>query len=171
MQAYTRIYSQSADCRIKHPPSSAVPPIRGISGGKWNKNKKFPIQGEAQAWVKIGWMRVRWRGWYGEMKRKGDRRTKRKKEKRSKRDLEEVLIVFPWCFEEDSGLKASEQKAVGVPIVLATKPDPLAHKNTHARARSHAHTVFHLESDISWEECRGEGGGGGEKGLIEIRRH
>ena len=114
---------------------------------------------EAKAWVKIVWKRVRWRGWDGEMKRKRDRGTKRKKEKQSKRDLEEVLIVFPWCFEEDLGLKASEQKAVGVPIVPATKPDPLAHTNlcthTRAHARGGSFRVWHQQLGMQ----SGKGGG------------
>lgn len=54
----------------------------------------------------------------------------KEREGAQERDLEEVEIVFPWCFEEGWGLKAPEQRAVGEPIVLATDPDPLAHMNT-----------------------------------------
>lgn len=69
------------------------------------------------------------------------------------------------------GLKASEQKAVGGPIVLATKPDPLAHMNTHAHTLTHnTHCGSFKSLTSAGKNAEGRGGVREERGLIGIRR-
>lgn len=164
MQVYKS--RQPSDCRVrtKAAHSCCALPIRDISGGKlkicFQFRKRLKPERRSSKRGRDG------EGGTGRCRESGtEGQRERAKQTQSKSGLEKLLIVFPWCFEQGSGLKVSEQKAVEVPIVLATEPDPLAHTCTQTRARRTSFRSWHQQGGMqSWSGC----GGGG---VIGIRGH